>query len=66
MFSNNIFIYLPYKDGIIPALGNYNNFELYYLGKYPELFDIENRIETDIYCKKNIKLIINKLLTIAK
>ena len=61
MFSDNVFIYLPYNDGIIPALGVNNTFELYHLGHYPELFDEENRIETDIYCKKNRQLLIKKL-----
>ena len=61
LFSNNIFIYLPYNDGIIPALGVNNDFRLNYLGEHPEIFDKEHRIETDIYCKKNRELIIEKL-----
>tara|TARA_B100001105_G_C22327350_1_gene415295 strand:- start:44 stop:1024 length:981 start_codon:yes stop_codon:yes gene_type:complete len=63
LFSNNLFIYLPYNDGVIQALGVNNEFKLNYLGNYPELFDIENRIETDIYCKKNKELIIQKIQT---
>lgn len=61
LFSNNIFIYLPYNDGIIRALGVNNKFRLYYLGEHPEIFDKEHRIETDIYCKKNRELIIQKI-----
>ena len=61
MFSNNILIYLPYNDGIIPALGVNNEFRFNYLGEHPEIFDKEHRIETDIYCKKNRELIIEKL-----
>ncbi len=61
MFSDNIFIYLPYKDGVIPALGVNNEFKNCYLGTQPELFDVEHRFETDIYCKKNINQIIEKL-----
>lgn len=60
-FSDNLFVYLPYKDGIIPALGVNNTFKNYHLGKYPEIYDVERRIPTDIYCKKNINIIINKI-----
>ena len=61
MFSNNIFIYLPNNDGIIPALGVNRSFKTYHLGNYPEQFNKEKRIETDIYCNKNKDIIINKL-----
>jgi hypothetical protein len=61
LFSKNIFIYLPYNDGIICPLGVNKTFKLYHLGNYPENFDQDNRIETDIYCKKNRQLIIEKL-----
>jgi hypothetical protein len=62
MLSNNIIIYLPYKDGNIPALGVNNIFKLYHHGIYPELYDKQHRIETDIYVKKNRKLIENKII----
>lgn len=61
MFSHNKFVYLPYKDGITRALGNHQKSELYYLGHYPELFDEDNRIETDVYCQKNREAIMRIL-----
>jgi hypothetical protein len=61
MFSNNTFIYLPYKDGVIKALGVNNKFKLFHNGQYPELFDKDNRFETDIHLIKNKQLIIDKL-----
>ena len=61
MFSHNKFVYLPYKDGITRALGSHQKSELYYLGHYPELFDEDNRIETDVYCQKNREAIMRIL-----
>jgi len=61
MFSNNLFIYLPYKDGIIPALGDQNKWKLYYQGVSLETFDETRRIMTDIYCNMNKDLISERI-----
>ena len=61
MFTNNLFIYLPNKDGIVPALGVNNKWKLYHNGRSLEIFDEDYKIMTNIYCNMNKDLIISKI-----
>jgi len=51
LFNNNPIVFLPYHDGIVQPLGTQKRHKLYYLGNNIEAYN--NRIETNIYCKKN-------------
>jgi len=51
LFNTNSIIFLPYHDGIVQPLGTQKRHKLYYLGNNIEAYN--NRIETNIYCKKN-------------
>jgi hypothetical protein len=61
IFSNNIFIYLPYKDGECKSLGVNKKFKKYHLGNNLESFDEKNRIMTNLKITMNNKLILDNL-----